>query len=118
MCTKIVGSLTSKISPYAIPGLSLSISNIELAACQTWNISPADLYRKVRTREIVEARMSVMKYRRENSKVSLHTLQRETGFDHSTVIHAIRTVNNLLQVDKPFKIKHEKFLQTIKNQTV
>ena len=117
MSNQIVVVSACKISPYAIPGIITPLRVVEQAACQAWNIDYADLYKKVRARDIVEARMVIFKYQHEQLNVPMTHIGRKTGFDHATVFHARKKVDDLLEFDKPFQKKYNKFLETIQNQT-
>ncbi len=64
-----------------------------------------DLLRaKTRKREIVQARQISMFFAKELTKASLKTIGMHFGGrDHSTVIHAVQTVNDLISIDKEFR---------------
>lgn len=67
---------------------------------------------KVKKREIVEARQIAMwmmvTYTKHNlSRIGEFFCHRNHHFDHSTVIHAKRTVDNLIQTNKDFKAKFD-----------
>lgn len=79
-----------------------------------------ELKLKSRKRTLVEHRQISMKFIKENSKLSLSevgkifTPEDSKQFDHATVLHAIKTVNNLIDTDKEFKSKYESFIKTAK----
>ena len=56
-----------------------------------------------RAREIVYARAIYYKLCREFTKQPLSAIGREVGKDHATVLHACKTVNNLMDTDKRFR---------------
>jgi chromosomal replication initiator protein len=59
---------------------------------------------KTRKREVVQARQIAMYYAKSLTKSSLATIGMQCGGkDHATVLHACRTVNNLMETDKRFK---------------
>lgn len=68
---------------------------------------------KTRKREIVEARQIAMWMLKRHTKLSLEAIgeyfenDHEHVFDHATVLHAIRTVNNLRETNKDFRDKFE-----------
>lgn len=69
-------------------------------------ISPEKLQEKTRKREIVEARQVAMYLSKRNTNESLSQIGREIGQkDHATVIHACKTVGNLLETDREFRNK-------------
>ncbi|MFC2176488.1 helix-turn-helix domain-containing protein, partial [Bacteroidota bacterium] len=66
---------------------------------------PIDLMKsKTRKREVVQARQIAMFYAKNMTKASLATIGAQCGGkDHATVLHAYRTVNNLIETDKQFR---------------
>jgi len=61
-----------------------------------------------RKREEVEARQFAMWWREQNTKESQESIgDRYGGRDHATVIHARKTVNNLMETNKVFREKAE-----------
>jgi chromosomal replication initiator protein len=67
---------------------------------------PIDLISsKTRKREIVQARQIAMFFAKSLTKNSLATIGSQIGGkDHATVLHACKTVNNLIETDKRFKV--------------
>jgi chromosomal replication initiator protein len=62
------------------------------------------LQSKTRKREIVQARQIAMYFSKNYTKSSLATIGTQIGVkDHATVLHACRTVSNLLETDKQFR---------------
>jgi chromosomal replication initiator protein len=62
------------------------------------------LQSKTRKREIVQARQVAMYFSKSLTKSSLATIGAQIGGkDHATVLHACKTVNNLMDTDKHFK---------------
>ena len=60
---------------------------------------------KTRKREIVQARQIAMFFAKNLTKSSLATIGTSIGGkDHATVLHACKTVNNLLETDKGFRV--------------
>ncbi|WP_340112634.1 helix-turn-helix domain-containing protein [Maribellus mangrovi] len=67
---------------------------------------PDELQQKTRNRDIVEARQVAMYLSKRNTKESLAKIGRTIGNkDHATVLHACRTVNNLLETNPGFRDK-------------
>lgn len=100
------------MNAYAIPGIQRI--SIEAIVASIWRIDVNLLSKKTRKREVVEARQVLMKYRNENLKMSLAQASKPYGKDHATAIHAIKTVNNLLETDSNFRVKYELFLERAK----
>ena len=59
---------------------------------------------KTRKREVVQARQIAMYFSKNLTKASLANIGAHLGGkDHATVLHACRTVNNLIETDKRFR---------------
>jgi len=93
----------------------LSIDYIQKVVCDYFNI-PIDLVlSKTRKREIVQARQVAMYFSKSLTKSSLATIgSRIGGKDHATVLHACKTVNNLIETDKRFRLQIEEIEKRLK----
>ena len=82
----------------------VSIDYIQKVVCDYFDL-PIDLLKsKTRKREVVQARQIAMYFAKSMTKSSLATIGLHCGGkDHATVLHACRTVNNLMDTDKRFK---------------
>jgi chromosomal replication initiator protein len=82
----------------------ITIDYIQKVVCDFYKI-PVDLIQeKTRKREIVQARQVSMFFSKKFTKASLASIgARIGGKDHATVLHACKTVNNLIDTDKLFK---------------
>lgn len=84
----------------------ISIEAIQKIVCEHLSVPQELLKAKTRRREVVQARQISMYFAKELTKSSLKNIGMHFGGrDHSTVIHAVQTVNDLLSIDKEFK-KH------------
>lgn len=93
----------------------ISIDYIQKVVCDYFSISVDDLNSKSRKRDIVQARQLAMFFSKEMTKASLATIGLHCGNkDHATVLHACRTVSNLLETDRVFKSYHEELSRKIK----
>ncbi|MFM7022745.1 MAG: chromosomal replication initiator protein DnaA [Flavobacteriales bacterium] len=83
----------------------VSIDYIQKVVCDYFSL-PLDLMKsKTRKREVVQARQIAMYFSKSLTKSSLATIGMHCGGkDHATVLHACRTVNNLMETDKRFKV--------------
>ncbi|MDO9512355.1 MAG: chromosomal replication initiator protein DnaA [Bacteroidales bacterium] len=82
----------------------ISIDYIQKVVCDYFNISMDMLNSKTRKRDIVQARQLAMYFAKEHTKSSLATIGLHCGNkDHATVLHACKTVSNLIETDKTFK---------------
>jgi chromosomal replication initiator protein len=83
----------------------ISIDYIQKVVCDYFNISLDLINSKTRKREIVQARQLAMFFSKKHTKNSLATIGLQCGNkDHATVLHACRTVNNLIETDRRFRI--------------
>jgi chromosomal replication initiator protein len=78
-------------------GDSPSVAAIQDAACSVLGISRDDLLSPARTARAVRARQLAIFMTRESTELSLAQIAREFNRDHSTVLHAIRTVTRRLE---------------------
>jgi len=93
----------------------ISIDFIQKIICDYFNISIDSINSKTRKREIVQARQLAMYFSKKHTKASLATIGLHCGNkDHATVLHACRTVNNLVETDKQFRIYVEEIDKKIK----
>ena len=83
----------------------ISIDYIQKVVCDYFSM-PVDLLKsKTRKREIVQARQIAMFFAKNLTKSSLATIGSQIGGkDHATVLHACKTVNNLIETDKRFRV--------------
>jgi chromosomal replication initiator protein len=83
---------------------TISIEKIQRVVCDYFDISEDVLHSKSRKREIVQARQIAMYLAKIYTKNSLQNIGQQIGNrDHATVLHACKTVNNLMDTDKSFK---------------
>jgi chromosomal replication initiator protein len=83
----------------------ISIDYIQKIVCDYFDINIDTLNSKTRKREIVQARQLSMFFSKKLTKSSLAAIGLHCGNkDHATVLHACRTVNNLIETDKQFKV--------------
>jgi chromosomal replication initiator protein len=82
----------------------ISIDYIQKIVCDYFNIPIELINSKTRKREIVQARQLAMYFSKKHTKSSLANIGLHCGNkDHATVLHACRTVNNLVETDKQFR---------------
>ena len=95
----------------------ISIDFIQKVVCDYFNLPVEAINSKTRKREIVQARQLAMYFAKKHTKASLATIGLHCGNkDHATVLHACRTVNNLIDTDKQFRIYVEELDKKIKMQ--
>lgn len=82
----------------------VSIDYIQKVVCDYFNLPIELLKSKTRKREVVQARQIAMYFAKQMTKASLASIGAHCGGkDHATVLHACKTVNNLMETDKRFK---------------
>jgi chromosomal replication initiator protein len=83
----------------------ISIDYIKNIVCDYFQITVDEINSKTRKREIVQARQLAMYFSKKHTKCSLANIGMQCGNkDHATVLHAYRTVTDLLDTDKQFKV--------------
>ncbi len=93
----------------------ISIDYIQKVVCDYFNLPVDIINSKTRKREIVQARQLAMYFSKKHTKSSLATIGLHCGNkDHATVLHACRTINNLVETDKQFRTYVEELDKKIK----
>jgi len=93
----------------------ISIDYIQKVVCSYFNIPIEQIQSKTRKREIVQARQVAMFFSKSLTKASLATIGSQIGGkDHATVLHACKTVNNLIETDKRFRIQIDEIEKKLK----
>jgi chromosomal replication initiator protein len=93
----------------------ISIDYIQKVVCNYFNIPVEQIQSKTRKREIVQARQVAMFFSKNLTKASLATIGSQIGGkDHATVLHACKTVNNLIETDKRFRIQIDEIEKKLK----
>jgi len=91
----------------------ITIDYITKTVCDYFNLPIDSLAVKTRKRETVQARQIAMYFSKSMTKSSLAAIGSQIGGkDHATVLHACRTVANLKDTDKNFKV----YLDEIENR--
>lgn len=82
----------------------ITIDSIQEVVGEHFSIQVDDMKSKTRKRDIVQARQTAMFFAKEMTRHSLKSIGNHFGGrDHSTVIHALQTVSDLIATDKHFK---------------
>jgi chromosomal replication initiator protein len=82
----------------------VSIDYIQKVVCDYFDLNIELLKSKTRKREVVQARQIAMFFSKKFTKSSLANIGAHCGGkDHATVLHACKTVNNLMETDKQFR---------------
>ena len=93
----------------------VSMDYIQKAVAAHYSVSLESLKSKSRKREFVTARQIAMYFAKKYTNHSLKSIGHYFGGrDHSTVIHALQTVNNMLDTEPRFKLSFKDIQQKIK----
>ena len=93
----------------------ISIDYITKSVCDYLNIPSSQINAKTRKREIVQARQIAMYFCKNLTKSSLSSIGSLIGGkDHATVLHAYKTISNLIETDKAFKMQIDEIEKRIK----
>jgi chromosomal replication initiator protein len=93
----------------------ITIDYIQKIVCDYFNMPVDSLQSKTRKREVVQARQIAMFFSKTLTKSSLTSIGTQIGQkDHATVLHACKTVNNLIDTDKQFKTDVEEIEKRLK----
>lgn len=93
----------------------ITIDYIQKVVCEYFGLPSDVLNAKTRKREIVQARQIAMYFSKNLTKASLSTIGSVIGNkDHATVLHACKTVNNLIETDKRFRAQIDDIQKKLK----
>ena len=106
-----MNSATAEIKPWVVPGLK----TVDDVVAEIWGIDKEKLYVHIKKREIVEARMVAMQYRNKVLGLSLSLSAYPYSLNHTAVVHANKTICNLLQSDPAFRIRYGLFQQAVQS---
>lgn len=82
----------------------ITIDYIQKAVSEYFDIPVDKMKSKSRKRETVQARQLAMYFSKQHTKSSLAVIGNKCGNkDHATVLHACKTIKNLIDTDKRFK---------------
>ena len=81
--------------------------------CREKNIEIAVLLNKTRKGTIVEARQIYFFVLMKIFHISCNSIADVTGFDHATVLHSVKTVKNIYEVNRKFRELIDKILSMI-----
>jgi len=97
----------------------VNIDFIQKSIAEYFDLSLDQLVDKTRKKEVVIARQLGMYFAKECTNLSLQTIGQHFGKrDHSTVIHAINCVNDLIETDRKFKKSYQDLQKKLKLKTV
>jgi len=97
----------------------VGIDYIQKTVSDHFRVSQNELKAKTRRREIVIARQVAMYFSKDYTNHSLKSIGYHFGGrDHSTIIHALQSVNNMLDTDARFRCSVNELKKKLKMRTV
>ena len=97
----------------------VGIDFIQKMVAEYFKVKPDDLKDKIRKKEIVIARQVAMYFSKEYTNHSLKSIGYHFGGrDHSTVIHAVQSVNDMMDTNSSFKSSIEELKKKLKMKAV
>jgi len=97
----------------------VSIDYIQKTVAEYFHLKTEDLKDKTRKKEVVIARQLAMYFSKEYTNHSLKSIGYHFGGrDHSTVIHAVQTVNDMYDVDNRFRSSVDELKKKLKMKSV
>ena len=95
---------------------STFITTINKFVCDYYNIPIEMIEVKTRKREIVQTRQVAMSLSKQYTTASLEVIGKKVGKkDHSTVLHACKIVNDLIDTDKSFRYQYNSLSMKVSN---
>ncbi|MDQ3393224.1 MAG: chromosomal replication initiator protein DnaA [Bacteroidota bacterium] len=97
----------------------VGIDYIQKTVSDYFKVRPEEMKDKTRKKEIVIARQVAMYFAKEYTNLSLKSIGYHFGGrDHSTVIHAVQSVNDMIETDSRFKNGVEEIRKKLKMKNV
>lgn len=94
----------------------VTLDSIVEQVCLHMNVGKEQINSSKRTREIAQARQLAMYLCKQYTKLSLAGIGTAIGNkNHATVLHACKTITNLMETDKAFKVQVEQIERKITN---
>ncbi len=82
----------------------MSVDYIQKTVCEYYGLDMVSLQSNTRKREIVQARQVAMYFSKNLTNSSLSAIGSKIGKkDHATVLHACKTISNLIETDRDLK---------------
>ena len=106
--------LTEVIAKSKLPNVLTFEDQVIFTICEFYHITLDEIKSKSRKREHVLARQVAMVYLKEKTDYSLKRIgSLFENRDHSTVIHALKSIQDLLDTDKKFVEQHSKIIELL-----
>lgn len=96
--------ISTELEEIKVHAKPITIDDIITIVCKHFGIKERLIQKSTRKREIVQCRQIIMYFCKLKTKESLDTIgSLLCDRDHATVLHAIKTVNNLCETDFSFR---------------
>lgn len=89
------------------------IKTYEEIAAEIWGISTDELIAHNRKKEVVEARHTLLCYRRRKLGMTTSQSAAKYGLKHNATLHSCKRVDEFIEFDPDFKIKHDEFIKKV-----
>jgi chromosomal replication initiator protein len=86
--------------------------------CEHFKLTFKDLQSRSRVREFVYARHIIFYLIRKHTKMSLKSSGEMFGRDHTTVIHSVETLNNLMYTEYDVRSEVERLEEIVKTKAL
>jgi len=96
--------------------IPISVDGIFAAASSFFGVKKTLLISKTRTQQLVDARFMCIMVIRERLRLPVKRIGQLFERDHTSVLHALKTVQNLCHTDEQYKHQYQRFKQYIDNQ--
>jgi len=94
----------------------VSIDYIQKVVSDYFKVPVSEIFTSTRKRDVVQVRQTAMYFAKKLTELSLAQIGAQCGNkDHATVLHAIRTIDNMKETDKDFKDKLEEIGKILRN---
>jgi len=84
--------------------------------CAYYDLTKKEILSKTRKREIITPRQMYQTLLKENTRLSLAQIGMTTFKNHATIIHATKTIHNLIETDWKIKRDYDRLNWNIRNQ--
>lgn len=94
------------------------IKSLNVAICESFEISTEDLYQHCRKRTVIDARRSYFYILKEALNIGPPEIAKRTGFDRTTVLYHNKKIPDLIETEKKYREKVESIIRGIKNHNI
>lgn len=109
-----------KVNPYVVPGVKHTPTDdvIENIVCRVFKITPEQIKTKTRKQPVPAARQTYYWLSRKYLKKGVIRTAEKYGQDHSTVIHSVRAIENMVETGHEYGELAKKCEEILRGQYV